>query len=85
MGGATCWGMAALGDGILGDGGAPLVQHSLAQPLGIAFAEFRKLDYLLRDDIVGNVAAINKPKRNQCHLIGKTHEPHCFGVESLAI
>ena len=58
-----------------------MLQHGFAQPLGIAFAGFRKLDYLLRDDIVGNVAAINKPKRYQCHLIGKTHEPHCLGVE----
>jgi hypothetical protein len=63
----------------------PLLQHGFAQPLGVAFAGFRKLDYLLRDDIVGNVASINKPKRCQCHLIGKTHEPHGLRIESVAI
>ena len=78
-------GDGGLGDGILGDGGAPSVQHGFAQPLGIAFAGFRKIDYLLRDDIVGNVAAINKPKRYPCHFISKTHEPHGLRVESLAI
>jgi hypothetical protein len=67
------------------DGSTPLPQHAFAQLLGIAFAGFRKLDYLLRDDVVGNVAAINKPKRYPCHLIGKTHEPHGIRVESVAI
>ena len=60
-----------------------MLQHGFAQPLGIALPGFRKLDYLLRDDIVGNVAAINKPKRYQCHFISKTHEPHGLRVESL--
>ena len=46
------------------DGTTPLLQHAFGQPLGIALPGFRKLDYLLRDDIVGNVAAINKPQRN---------------------
>ena len=35
--------------------------------------------------LLDNVAAINKPKRYQCHLIGNTHEPHCLGVESVTI
>ena len=78
------WGMAAWGTASWA-GGAPSVQHGFAQPLGIAFAGFRKLDYLLRDDVVGNVAAINKPKRYPCHFISKTHEPHGLRVESLAI
>ena len=64
------------------NGTTPLLQHCFAQPLGIAFPGFRKLDYLLRDYIIRNVAAINKPKRYECHLIGKTHEPHCLRVES---
>ena len=33
-----------VGDGNLVDGGAPLLHHGFAQPLGIAFAGFRKLD-----------------------------------------
>jgi hypothetical protein len=61
-----------------------LLQHRFAQPLGVSLSGFRNLDYLLRNDIVGTVAAINKPKRYQCHLMGKTHEPHRFRVESLA-
>jgi hypothetical protein len=44
---------------VLGDGGAPLVQHGFAQPLGVPLSGFCKLNWLLRDDIVGNVAAIN--------------------------
>jgi hypothetical protein len=62
-----------------------LLQHRFAQPFRVSLSGFRDLDYLLRDDVVGDIAAINKPKRNQCHLVGKTHDPHCFGVESLAI
>jgi hypothetical protein len=41
----------------------PLLQHRFAQPLGVSLSGFRNLDYLLRNDIVGKVAAINKPKR----------------------
>jgi hypothetical protein len=63
----------------------PLLQHRFAQPFGIAFARFRKLDYLLRDDIVANVATMNKAKGYYCHLKGKTHEPHRLWVESIAI
>ncbi|MET0224787.1 MAG: hypothetical protein ABW346_10480, partial [Terrimicrobium sp.] len=83
--GCEYWRRDVLGDVGLVVGTTPLLQHSFAQTFGIAFAGFRKLDYLLRDDIVGNVAAINKPKRFPCHLIGKTHEPHCFGVEPVTI
>jgi hypothetical protein len=63
-----------------GDGGAPLVQHGFAQPLGVALPGFRKRDY-----IIGNVATINKPERYQFHFIGKTHEPYRLRVESLTI
>ena len=60
-----------LGDGGLGDGTTPLLQHGFAQPLGVPLSGFCKLDEFLRDEIVGDVAAINKPKRYQCHLIAK--------------
>ena len=61
-----------MGHGSFGDGGfravgAPVAQHGFAQSFGIAFAVFRKLDDLLSDDIVGNVAAINAPKRLSSH------------------
>jgi hypothetical protein len=36
--------------GLRWDGTAPLLQHGLAQPLGIAFSRFRKLDYLVSED-----------------------------------
>ena len=53
-----------VGDGNLVDGGAPMLHHGFAQPLGIAFTGSRKLDDLLRDHFIRNVTAINKPKRN---------------------
>jgi hypothetical protein len=37
-----------------------LLQHRFAQPLGVSLSGLRNLDYLLRDDIVGNVAAIKR-------------------------
>jgi len=58
----------------LGDGGAPLVQHGFAQPFGVALASLRMLDDFARNDIVGQVAAIDKPKGYQCHFVCKTHE-----------
>jgi hypothetical protein len=45
------------------NGTTPLLQHRFVQPLGVSLSGFRNLDYLLRNDIVGRVAAINKPKR----------------------
>jgi hypothetical protein len=35
--------------------------------------------------IIGNVAAIKKPKRYQCDFICKTHDPDRLWVESVAI
>jgi hypothetical protein len=46
---------------------------------------FRKLDYLVSHYIIGNVAAIKKPKRYQCDFICKTHDPDRLWVESVAI
>jgi hypothetical protein len=74
-----------LGDGGLGDGTAPLLQHGFAQPLGVALSGFHKLDYLVSHYIIGNVAAIKKPKRYQCDFICKTHVPDRLWVESVAI
>jgi hypothetical protein len=59
------------------------LHREIAQPLRIAFSGFRKLDYFVRHNIIGDVAAISKVKRYHCYLIGKT--PDCFRVKPRAI
>ena len=63
----------------------PLLQHGFAQPLGVALPGFRKLDDLVRNYIIGNVASIKKPKRYERQFVCKTHDPDCLRVKSLAI
>ncbi len=63
----------------------PLLQHGFAQPLGVALPGFRKLDDLVRNYIIGNVASIKKPKRYERQFVCKTHDADCLRVKSLAI
>ena len=56
------------------NGGAPPLQYSLAETFGIVLPGFRKLDDLACYDFIGNVAAINKPKRYRCHFICEAHD-----------
>jgi hypothetical protein len=43
------------------------------------------VDDLSRDYVVGNIAAISKPKRYECHFVREPHDPERLGVEPLAI
>lgn len=56
------------------NGGAPPLQYSLAETVGIVLPGFRKLDDLAGYDFIGNVVAINKPKRYRCHFICEAHD-----------
>ena len=48
---------------------AEINQHAVAQPLGIALAgPSRKSHDLLCENFVCQIAAINKPKRDQSHF-----------------
>ena len=63
----------------------PLLQHGFAELVGIALPGFRMVDDLARDYVVGNIAAISKPKRYECHFVREPHHPDRLGVEPLAI
>ena len=66
-------------------GGVPLLQYGFAELVGIALPGFRMVDDLSRDYVVGNIAAISKPKRYECHFVREPHDPDRLGVEPLAI
>ena len=65
--------------------GAPALQYSVAETFGVVLPGFRKFDDLASYDFVGNVAAINKPKRYRCHFICEAHDPEGLWVKLLAI
>ena len=67
------------------NGGAPALQYSVAETFGVVLPGFRKFDDLASYDFVGNVAAINKPKRYRCHFICEAHDPEGLWVKLLAI
>jgi hypothetical protein len=64
-------------------GSTPLLQNRFAQSIRVSLSCFRKLDYLVRDYIICNVIAINKPKGYERYF--KIHQPDHLRVESLAI
>ena len=66
-------------------GGVPLLQYGFAELVGIALPGFRMVDDLSRDYVVGNIAAISKPKRYECHFVREPHDPERLGVEPLAM
>jgi hypothetical protein len=50
-------------------------QHAVAQSLGIALARLCKSHDLLCENVVCQITAISKPKRNRGHFEGKAHDP----------
>lgn len=64
---------------------AKLVQHPLAQSLGIALAGLCKIHDPPCQHFVGEVAAISKPKCDQGHFKCEAHDPDRLRVELVAI
>jgi hypothetical protein len=64
---------------------AKLMQHALAQSLGIALAGLCQIHDPACQHVVGEVAAISKPKGDQGHFECKAHDPDRLRVEFLAI